>query len=112
MEQKVELKPCPWCGETPKVLRLNFTDSIEYGVACLNMSCSIKPCSGCFDTTEEEAIEHWNTRYERTGECICIKDGPMYDTYRYTCCGYEHAESVSEDYGVQNYCPNCGARLV
>ena len=68
MEQKNELKPCPWCGETPKVLRLNFTDSIEYGVACLNMSCSIKPCSGCFDTTEEEAIEHWNTRYERTGE--------------------------------------------
>ena len=49
------------------------------------------------------------------GHLAIAKSGPCYIVYRYTCCGYEHAESKT-DMGASEvppyYCPNCGARIV
>lgn len=51
---------------------------------------------------------------ERTGELKIAKSGPMYTVYRFTCCGYEHAES-NTDAGATDIpgtaCPKCGARI-
>ena len=41
-----------------------------------------------------------------------VKGGPCYDVWQCSACGYKYAESVSEDSIVQNYCPNCGRRVV
>lgn len=113
MEQKVELKPCPWCGKTPKVLRVDFTDPIEYGVACLNMSCPIRPSAGCFDT-EEEAAQAWNSMQERTChieeaefEFIGSDDHKKGIARCYVCS--ECQDMIEQD---ANYCPNCGAKVV
>ena len=46
-----------------------------------------------------------------TCEVQHVKSGAMYDVWRYTCCGYEHAESVSEEAIPQNFCPKCGKRV-
>lgn len=82
--------------------------------------------------TEAEAIEAWNTRadagygaipatdenmakYGWVRERMCeitYKRGAMYDVARYSCCGYELAMPVSEILPAENYCPNCGARVV
>ena len=130
-----ELKPCPFCGGKAKVIEaINIVGKKVYAIYCQDCYIANNQLIPDGDTVYwdgnpdelqvsdgrqalfydeiNKAIEHWNTRYERTGECICIKDGSMYDVFRYTCCGYEHAESVSEDYGVQNYCPYCGAKVV
>ena len=47
-----------------------------------------------------------------TCEVQHVKSGPMYDVWRYTCCGYEHAENVGEESIPQNFCPKCGAKAV
>lgn len=49
---------------------------------------------------------------ERTCRIEHVKGGAMYDVWRCSACGYEYAESVSETSIVQNYCPNCGSRVV
>ena len=41
-----------------------------------------------------------------------VKDGPCYDVWRCSACGYEYAENVSMDSIVQNFCPNCGREVV
>lgn len=52
---------------------------------------------------------------ERTCRIEHVKSGTLYDVWRYTCCDYEHSESRT-DAGAseipQNYCPNCGAKVV
>ena len=47
------------------------------------------------------------------GECRIehVKNGPCYDVWRCSACGYEYAENVSMDSIVQNFCPNCGRRV-
>lgn len=44
-----------------------------------------------------------------------VKHGPIFDVWRFDCCGYEHAEprtipGASEL--PQRHCPNCGAKVV
>ena len=46
-----------------------------------------------------------------TSDVQHVKSGAMYDVWRYTCCGYEHAERVSEEAIPQNFCPNRGKRV-
>ena len=108
MEQKSELKPCPWCGGTPKVLRVDFTDPIEYGVACLNMSCPIRPSAGCFDT-EEEAAEAWNSMQEKTCHFVGHFTDYEDEENRYVWeCDVCHEKVNPFTY----YCPHCGAKAV
>jgi len=47
----------------------------------------------------------------RTGKLQCVKDGAMYTVWRYTCCGYEHAENVAEESVADCFCPKCGAEV-
>lgn len=58
-------------------------------------------------------LEHDGERYERVRECEMehVKSGALYDVWRCSACGYEYAESVSETSIVQNFCPNCGAKV-
>ena len=48
----------------------------------------------------------------RTCELVHVKNGPRYDVWQFSCCGYTFAESVSEVACNFNYCPNCGCKVV
>ena len=106
MEQKNKLKPCPWCGETPQVLKPSFIDPPEYGVACLNESCLVTPCTDGFDTAEE-AAEAWNSMYEH-GTChidAIVNPYNQIESYRCSECGAQILLSF-------DYCCGCGAKVV
>lgn len=61
-----ELKPCPWCGETPEMVRNSIIDDGEL----IDESCKVRHfCTElyCFietrwRTTEEAVAESWNRR--------------------------------------------------
>ncbi|MBQ8766075.1 MAG: Lar family restriction alleviation protein [Clostridia bacterium] len=54
-----ELKPCPFCGEIPKV---HYNEVLEmYTVECENKNCNIV-CHTCLAIKKEYAIENWNRR--------------------------------------------------
>ena len=53
----VELKPCPFCGEIPKIYkRVHF-----FVVECHNTKCQVMPETRIMDT-KEKAAEAWNRR--------------------------------------------------
>jgi Lar family restriction alleviation protein len=59
-----ELKPCPFCGEIPKIEI--FTDMFErkkYGIECHGSDCEINPMTAWY-ADENDAIEAWNRRAE------------------------------------------------
>jgi hypothetical protein len=67
---KVELKPCPFCGDAPR-----FIDDTGYGdcqVFCANEynGCPA-PCSQSMATEPEKAIAAWNRRAKQEG----VEDG-------------------------------------
>ena len=119
-----ELKPCPFCGgencETYKVdetvfsqnkyltLREDMMKLILWGTGCYDCSAQIYG----FDT-EQEAIEAWNTRAEKTCKPEVEHHGDLILT-RYPCCGYELKEYRYSPYPevAFNNCPNFGARVV
>jgi len=88
--EPILLKPCPFCGETPKVKKrveqLGNGHTRDYFlIKCLNFNCSVNPHflsegesthgHGDIRTNEEAeklAIEHWNTREI---SCVEIKAG-------------------------------------
>lgn len=52
---------------------------------------------------------------EKTGRVEIVKNGALYDVYRYTCCGHEHAENKTDSGASEipfNWCPNCGAKII
>lgn len=55
-----ELKPCPYCGETPKRPRDFFGTDGEtlWGVSCENVNCHVD--IGVWHEDEDEAIRRWN----------------------------------------------------
>lgn len=97
---KDELLPCPFCGKKTALVM----DKTWGGQG---WSCAVH-CLGCganigVHPTEEQAVEAWNTRAERTchmdhtkwpGESVCSACGQHFD----------------ECY--ERYCPNCGAKVV
>jgi hypothetical protein len=57
----MEIKQCPICGRTPRILENKFDlNDIVYGVYCCDEHHSIS--IGCFGS-EEEAIEVWNNKF-------------------------------------------------
>ena len=106
-----ELLPCPFCGGRQTYRKhdggvLLTTTNHKRGCIMRDALAFV-----AFDT-EAEAIAAWNSRAERTCRIEHVKSGAMYDVWRCSACGYEYAESVSEESIVQNYCPNCGSRVV
>lgn len=107
-----ELKPCPFCGG--KVIVEYFpVYAYPWQVICRNPKLSETNSHTCFveADTEQEAIEAWNTRAERTCK---IKPWRMEeDTGFYDCleCECGHVMDGSE-WAKSTYCPNCCAKVV
>ena len=105
----VTLKPCPFCGgEAHTVEPARYGN--QWGVSCVNYA-HCKAFQG-FYTTENEAIEAWNTRAERM--CICTTDD---SAWCFVCseCGKSFPRNklhLAHNHGEINYCPNCGAKVV
>jgi len=51
-----ELKPCPFCGKSPKIHRSNFSE--RYRVRCESGCGAETACYGI----KEKAVNAWNTR--------------------------------------------------
>lgn len=105
-----ELKPCPFCGGEA-IIRTYRTFIDEYhGIGTKYYVA----CSECLadrhlgKLTENEAIEAWNTRAERT--CKWTQWEQHSDQYFSTECGREFQWATP--YDLPNYCPGCGAKLV
>ena len=58
--EKVELKPCPFCGGEAIMERL-AVPKWEYRVRCNNIRCKIQP-NTWLRKSKEEASEFWNRR--------------------------------------------------
>ena len=52
---------------------------------------------------------------ERTCKMELVKSGPIYRVWRFSCCGYEHSENVTDGGATElpgTRCPKCGAKVV
>lgn len=100
-----ELLPCPFCGGEAE--KMTSSDGFT-SIGCLH-------CNPVFGVmiqarTEAEAIEAWNTRAERTCECIAEYaespiDGKTIVLHRCSACRELMRPHM-------HYCPNCGAKVV
>lgn len=116
---KTKLKNCPFCGGKPTTY--NAIDqmwglSVWY-VLC-DCGCRLGDCE-----TEEEIIEAWNHRAEKTAKWVYAKYD--YEKHKYipdenlkkgtlvcSACLNE-AYRDSDGYDVEfPYCPNCGAAII
>jgi Lar family restriction alleviation protein len=60
----MELKPCPFCGETPELEAfIDRFNRIKYGVECHGEDCEINLFTDWY-ADKKEAIEAWNRRAE------------------------------------------------
>lgn len=91
-----ELKPCPFCGST----------NLKQGYV---ITAPVIECGNChaispnhIDKTEEDIIEAWNTRYERTCHASDLYD----NVFECSECGCMDTD------GIRNYCPDCGAKVI
>lgn len=100
-----ELKPCPFCHGEVEVYNPMPGYESGYGFYCLK-------CNAYFQLgdSEEESIEAWNIRYEKT----CHINAEMIYTYKgdpidevYKCSECNEAVCLQD-----NYCPNCGSRVI
>ncbi len=93
-----ELKPCPFCGGEAEIVHKpsGFDDLDFYWVKCKDECVTI--CNP--ETSEEEAIEVWNTRYERMCQ-VNWKD----DDWGICECG-------GDVYRHDIHCSQCGAKVV
>lgn len=100
----MELEPCPVCGATKGLYVLEDHHEFEWYVFCDNCKTFLGNENA---QTKEDAIKHWNTRWER--KCNLIPA-----TYREFSDGYEYKCSMCGCYMTDHdsYCSECGARRV
>ena len=51
---------------------------------------------------------------ERTCKMKLVKSGPIYTVWRFSCCGYEHSENVTDGGATElpgTRCPKCGTKV-
>ena len=111
-----ELKPCPFCGgearissdyssELGKTRWWLWHECCEHDGESRGYGSALFPW---FETpwydTEQEAVDAWNTRAERT-----CKQKRLFNLMSRECDG-EYYEWHGEE--KPNYCPNCGAKVV
>lgn len=96
------LLPCPFCGSEAK-----------YGLTMRGEEVCCLYCGAAMPrfTTDDETIEAWNKRAERTCHKVVGKYG-----HRWSCS--ECGETLLPGYpstrypdGIVHYCPNCGAKV-
>ena len=100
-----ELKPCPFCGE--EHVSVSYTGYEDEGCVLYTLGCSTTNCPGHISGSWryfnlERAAEAWNRRAERTCRWKHIEG-----TWFMSECG-ERYDRVIPD----NYCPNCGAKVI
>lgn len=109
-----ELKPCPFCGGEASVYYFAHYDS-ECTVTCSNPNCrasvSARSCES-MTTAYNRARKLWNRRAERTcrikEECDEVEtDLGTMEVLTYWC-----SVCLGQMSPDDNYCPNCGARVV
>lgn len=65
---KQELKPCPFCGKKPKIVKnkafTEINNSNFYKIGCISNSCLINPISG-WSTDKSKLIKSWNKRADK-----------------------------------------------
>lgn len=61
MEQKIELKPCPFCGVVPNIRTYRYKYGIRYYVKCGNRDCDTMPHTFMWEK-KQHAIDDWNRR--------------------------------------------------
>ena len=66
-----ELRPCPFCGGEGCVI---CGSSFEFGFPSYAVECEKCGTVGIVKASEQEAIEAWNTRAERTCEGCAIPE--------------------------------------
>ena len=54
---KEKLKPCPFCGEIPEVLKYEE----KYYISCRDYNCKVNPITN-FRKTKKTVIKYWNKR--------------------------------------------------
>lgn len=103
------LLPCPFCGGEDLEIDHAPTYDVHhpdvYEVHCVECS-----GGGGEGWTEHEAISAWNTRAERTCECVAEYakspiDGKTIVLHRCSAC-----RNLMRPH--MDYCPNCGAKVV
>ena len=51
---------------------------------------------------------------QRTCKMELVKSGPIYTVWRFSCCGYEHSENVTDGGATElpgTRCPKCGTKV-
>lgn len=98
-----ELKPCPFCGSKPRIEEFRQL-SFPWQIICDCHEISDTQSHTCFieADTKEEAIEAWNTHYERTCNNVASDKRQFECSY----CGYYYPDL--QDF---KHCPECGARI-
>lgn len=100
-----ELKPCPFCGGEAEYRAAKYVRTVfKHSVVCLECFASVPP-----KASEQEAIEAWNTRAERTCH-VELVDQNESDPVGVAIC----SECGSNGFEIQNsnYCSYCGAKVV
>lgn len=105
-EDKISLEPCPFCGKQPKrfTCKKNLEDGYYVIYRCSNKNHEFHVTGD----SDIEAIEAWNTRYEKT--CKFTSDDKFSIGAVQCDCG-EHW-FPENDKSRFKFCPNCGARVV
>lgn len=106
------LTPCFFCecDEARVIVVDEVTDAgaEEATVPLYAASCPYCGASGPMALSEDEAVEAWNRRAERTCRVVSAKEcGGVGYAPGCSECGWQMAGSM-----WHNYCPNCGARVV
>lgn len=131
-----ELLPCPFCGCSAKIAQCDDEGNVRgeeyesnpwsglgYRIVHESDNCIISTGEDGYNLiydSREEAISHWNRRAERTCHVVPMdaagnppyrKGDLMLNALSDGCseCGYPFD---TLNYGVPNYCPNCGAKVV
>lgn len=77
-------------------------------------------CQGCHTNEKRVSQPLLDSSGKALGQLVHTNTGDrdidcLYDTWRYTCCGYTYTESRVDEHATElttNYCPNCGAKII